>query len=564
MAPKNEGQRALRVCIRLRSSLCGLVALFAAAVILAACAPVPRAFEPGEEASVGEAIVHGTFTKGIQVNAVENTAPIMSKLLARTTVDSFEPYDVPAGVAPFDASEYILHGRAHYDKNPNAIPYVTLHWQLSNKDGLLLADLEQPVDATGDEWEFGTPDVIIRVAEDVAHRVSAILAGIAPAQAAPAPNRGIFVMPVDGAPGDGDFSLTRAIANALKARGTRLTRYREQAKYVLLGAMKVSPSVQGRQGVRITWRLTQPDGKEVGKAEQENTVPSGTFDTQWAPTARLIATAAVDGIHEVIDGWEERQIQLAQGSGLDLPGNLENGDLPSPGAPKRVIGKMQDHVVPPEAPVSPDAPKEKSAEDALADVRPDGATVSDGAPQRSILGPEDAGGEQIVEETFNPPTLPTLSEGSANSFMIAEVAGAPGNGNRLLGEALRQVLRARDQEVTDDPRQARFLVRGLVVMSEPKDGKQEARIVWSVEDVEGNALGSAEQRNEVAAGALDENWGDTALNVAMGAVVGIQRVLGDRARAFARKLPEGAAPPPSGGPASLPWEPGEAIPPPTR
>ena len=149
MTPKNEGQRALRVCIRLRSSLCGLVALFAATVILAACAPVPRAFEPGEEASVGEAIVHGTFTKGIQVNAVENTAPIMSKLLARTTVDSFEPYDVPAGVAPFDASEYILHGRAHYDKNPNAIPYVTLHWQLSNKDGLLLADLEQPVDATG-------------------------------------------------------------------------------------------------------------------------------------------------------------------------------------------------------------------------------------------------------------------------------------------------------------------------------------------------------------------------------------------------------------------------------
>ena len=101
-------------------------------------------------------------------------------------------------------------------------------------------------------------------------------------------------------------------------------------------------------------------------------------------------------------------------------------------------------------------------------------------------------------------------------------------------------------------------------MSEPKDGKQEARIVWSVEDVAGKQLGSAEQRNEVAAGALDENWGDTALNVAMGAVVGIQRVLGDRARAFARKLPEGAAPPPSGGPASLPWEPGEAIPPPTR
>ena len=128
MTPKTEGQRALRANNRHHSGISGqvlliLAALLFSAVIVAACAPVPRAFEPGEEASVGEAIVHGTFTKGIQVNAVENTAPIMSKLLARTTVDSFEPYDVPAGVAPFDASEYILHGRAHYDKNPNAIPY---------------------------------------------------------------------------------------------------------------------------------------------------------------------------------------------------------------------------------------------------------------------------------------------------------------------------------------------------------------------------------------------------------------------------------------------------------
>ena len=194
----------------------------AAALAVTACTPVPRAFAPGEVDSVGNAIVHGTFTKGIQVNPVEGTAPIMSKILARTTADSFEPYGLPAGVAPFDASEYILHGRAHRDKNPNAIPYVTIHWQLSNKDGLLLADLEQPVDATSGEWEFGTPEVIIRVAEDVAHRVAAILAGIAPAQAEPAPDKGIFVMPVEGAPGDGDFSLTRAIAEALKVRGTRL------------------------------------------------------------------------------------------------------------------------------------------------------------------------------------------------------------------------------------------------------------------------------------------------------------------------------------------------------
>jgi hypothetical protein len=556
---ETEGQRALRATIRF-----AICVVWAAVLAVSACAPLPKPFAgEGEVREVGEAIVHGTFTKGIQVDPVEDTAPIMSNLLARTTVDSFEPYGLPAGVAPFDASEYVLYGRAKYDKNPNAIPYVTILWQLSNKDGLLLADLEQPVDATSAEWEFGTPEVIIRVAEDVAHRVAAIIAGIAPAEEAPAPDKGIFVMPVEGAPGDGDFSLTRAIAEALKARGTRLTRYREQAKYVLTGVMQVSPSVQGRQGVRITWRLTRPDGKEVGKAEQENTVPSGTFDTHWMATARMIAAAAVDGIHEVVSGWEERERMLADGSGLGLPDSLD-GDLPKPGGPKRVIAKMQDHLVPPDAPVSEEAPRDMTAEEALEQARE--AAIANAPPVRepSVLGPEDAGGEQIIEDTFRPPTLPTLNDDARDAFLVAEVTGAPGNGNRLLGEALKQILRARDQNVTDDPRQARFLVRGLVVMSEPKGGKQDARIVWSVEDVDGNPLGSAEQNNSVSAGSLDADWGDAALDVAMGAVLGIQRVLGEKVRPFAARLPRDDKLPAAGPEETLPWAPGDAIPPPTR
>ena len=535
-----------------------------AAVVVAACAPVPRAFKPGEEQSVRRHIVEGTFTKGIQVDPLEGTAKLMGDLIARTTVDSFEPYGLPAGVAPFDASEFILHGRAQYDRNPNAIPYVTLHWQLSNKDGQVLADLEQPVDATSGEWEFGTPEVIIRVAEDVAKRVAAVLAGIAPAQEKPAPDKGIFVAPVEEAPGDGDFSLTRAIAEALKQRGTRLTRFREQAKYVLEGKMKISPPVGGRQGVAVTWRLTLPDGSEVGKAQQENTVPAGTFDTRWGPTARQIAAAAVDGIHDVIAGWERKENLTAGRAGLGLPESLD-GSLPKPGQGPRLLGKLEDHVVPADAPVSREpAPKEDAVVQASArtDAAAPPATASP-PTVKSVLGPTDAGGEKF-DETFSPPTLPTLQEGDPNSFLIAEVSGAPGNGNDLLAQALKQVLRARDQEVTEDPRQARFIVRGLVVMSEPKDGRQTARVVWSVATAEGKELGSAEQRSKVAAGALDQDWGNTAMDVAIGAAVGLQRVLGDRARPFAMKAQSGAKLPQDAVKRSLPWSPGEAIPPPTR
>ncbi|MEK9671158.1 MAG: hypothetical protein VW268_01470 [Rhodospirillaceae bacterium] len=535
--------------------------LFAALVIslATACAPVPRAFTPGEDPSVRETLVKGTFTQGVQVNPVEGTAKLMSDLLARTTADSFEPYGVPAGVAPFDQAEYVLHGRAKRDKNPRAVPYVTILWTLSDREGVLIADLEQPVDATGDEWEFGTPEVIIRVSEDVARRVAPVIAAIAPAQAEAATTRGIFVMPVEGAPGDGDFVLTRSIAAALKKLGTKLTRFQKQAKYVLIGSMAVSPPVQGRQGVRVTWRLRLPDGKEVGKADQENTVPAGTFDTQWAPTAKLIAQAAVDGIHEIIRAADEQQREtLLAGRRLE---NTDAADLPAPGEGGRVLGRIQDHVVPPGAPISkvPETPKDeiqKLAEAAVGQPRPD----LDAARKKSELGPGDVGGEEPKTETFQPPTLQAAKDAGGNSFLISEITGAPGNGGELLTQALRRVLQVRDQSVTDDPRQARFLIRGLVVMSAPEKGKQTVRIVWSVADQNGTQLGSAEQRNAVDAGSLDKNWGPVALDVAMGAVVGIQRVLGAVARPFARALP-GAQPKKAAAGATLPWEPGKAQPP---
>lgn len=534
--------------------------LILTALALVACGPVPHAFKPDSDPEAHQAVIDRPFSRGVQVDPVDGAPKVMARLLARATADGFDEYNVPAGVAPFDNSEYILHGRAVKDTEPEAIPFVTINWQLSDLQGRVLADIVQPVDTTAFDWEFGSPKVITRVGEDIARRASAILAGIAPAEKGAQPQLGIFITPVEGTPGDGDVSLTRAIAEALKQRGTRLTRYRELARYVLEGTMSASEPHDGKQDIKILWRLSHTDGKEVGRATQENTVKAGLFEGKWGGTAALIAEAAVGGIYQMITAWEEGPGAVAgTGRGLTLPEDGADGDLPTPTRPQ-VLASMSDRTLPP-APDAGTAATTPSPADEAAKPK-----VPAKPPKpKSRLGTEDVGGEEPRVKVFRPPVLPKLIHAASDAFMIAGVDGAPGNGNDLLNQAMHRVLQARDQAVTDDPRQARFVIRGEVDLGTPKDGFQRARVVWFVAELddegEKSELGRIEQTSRVAAGSLDENWGKTAMDVALGAVPGLQKVLGDRARVYSMPRNGGGgnpADPPPAAPATPSPEQGRA------
>ncbi len=144
------------------------------------------------------------------------------------------------------------------------------------------------------------------------------------------------------------------------------------------------------------------------------------------------------------------------------------------------------------------------------------------------------------------------------AFLIRPVVGAPGNGNESLTAALKSALRDRDLTISEDPRQAGFIIDGQVDLGEPINGRQYVKISWAVNTVTGEEVGKAVQENTVVAGSLDGEWGQVAEVVSHAAVRGIQDLFGDADEQSRARVPLPDFPD-----VDLPAIPGRAPPPPS-
>jgi hypothetical protein len=151
-------------------------------------------------------------------------------------------------------------------------------------------------------------------------------------------------------------------------------------------------------------------------------------------------------------------------------------------------------------------------------------------------------------------------------IFVAGVTGAPGDGNASLRRAMSVALAGKSLRLADAKDKAAFTLQGDVEMGVPDNGAQTIKIVWTVQGIDGEVLGRAQQNNAVPAGSLDGRWGQTAAFVAAAALDGIAGIIEQhdpsklRAPALGPEPIRRAEPPPPS--RSLPQVPGRAPPPP--
>lgn len=154
-----------------------------------------------------------------------------------------------------------------------------------------------------------------------------------------------------------------------------------------------------------------------------------------------------------------------------------------------------------------------------------------------------------VREIASAPVAPVqgspLSSAWANPVILVKlVEGAPGDGNQALMLAIKQALRIRNFMVTEDPRQAVFLIEGRVEIAPPTNGRQRAKVVWTVTTVSGGQVGRAIQENTIPAGSLNGAWGQVAVMVANAAADGVEELFGRPSTPPLPQVPGRALPPP--------------------
>lgn len=307
------------------------------ATAIAACGALPRPFQPSSDSSVNPLIEQGV-PPDIAVNYVRGTTTPMGKLLTQSVVKELANYDIVSYAEDRGTSSFVLDGNvigspvsgsAGADDQGST---RRIHWVITNRDGVIAREYDVPITGPAFDWDYGSPRIIREVGEATAHEVAKLMIGRGARSHKEGPARsGIWVKPIGDAPGDGNYSLTRAIAYTLGDHGVKVVKSPEMAEHYLKGSVRVGLPESGNQKVEVTWVVTDTEDKEIGRARQRNTVPAGTFDGRWGQTAVMISMAAVSGIKNIITAKATQSLnQGKQPFRLVFPETTKDGELVIP------------------------------------------------------------------------------------------------------------------------------------------------------------------------------------------------------------------------------------------
>ena len=109
-------------------------------------------------------------------------------------------------------------------------------------------------------------------------------------------------------------------------------------------------------------------------------------------------------------------------------------------------------------------------------------------------------------------------------IMIANIQGAPGDGNQALKTAFGVMLENAEIPQVDDLEDCALAV-SAEISTQRTGSNDQVSIVWQVHNSSGRSLGEVAQLNEVPAGKLDKTWGTDASLAARGARDGIVNII---------------------------------------
>jgi hypothetical protein len=120
----------------------------------------------------------------------------------------------------------------------------------------------------------------------------------------------LSIAPIEKIPGDGATSLVHAVELALKAE--RITVVDDgRGELLVTSQITVIPAPNNSEDVSITWILSKPDGVEIGRVTQENTIPAGQLNGRWGVIAVAIADGAADGIAGLAQSYHDTRMSGA-------------------------------------------------------------------------------------------------------------------------------------------------------------------------------------------------------------------------------------------------------------
>jgi hypothetical protein len=251
--------------------------LLPALLLLAACQPLPHPFADDRPDS---SLLAPRDSAGV---VVEPVAGSRSPEIAETLAAALRDREIPASTQGRNKLSFELRlASGHAPDGGDG-----LDWELRAADGHSLG-----------RGSAAGPDAR-SIAAAAAPDIARLLQDEPPVMTGSS-EPAVALRAVTGAPGDGGRALTRAMDYALRQAHVVLAEQPGAESFVLAGTVALSPPAGGRQQVKVHWALLKPDGREIGRVDQENAVPAGSLDGTWGDIAYAVASAAAPGVAALI------------------------------------------------------------------------------------------------------------------------------------------------------------------------------------------------------------------------------------------------------------------------
>jgi hypothetical protein len=280
-----------------RRAAAGPVAL-AAALLLTGCQPLPHPFADDRPPA---ALLRVRDVSGVSIAPIDGKPAATAEKLGAAVAKALLKHDIPASERTASLDSYQLYGRIVEAGIHDGNATVTAQWRLVDAKGRTVGERTVTAEAPAKDWDGGSATPIEQLAGLTADKLAPLLEDEAPVEAPVGGRTRIVVGKISGAPGDGATSLTTAITAVLKHQDLTIVEDGQKADLVVEGEVSVTPARADKQHVKIVWRLRRADGAEIGTVGQENDVPRGLLDGSWGDLAYSVATAAGDGLVQLVD-----------------------------------------------------------------------------------------------------------------------------------------------------------------------------------------------------------------------------------------------------------------------
>lgn len=282
----------------------------AGAMSVSACGSIPQPFRPAESSKKHNEFLLAPNSAGVVVRGIEGPVGWVGDALTEAMVAALRDRGIAAGSKWSNRLSLQLSGGGYQKLHPDRPPELVMTWTLAGSDGTIREQRETRTTPANDFWEQPTPAMFRDVADRNAEMV---LSWIVPTGRDQGPidlkMPSLSIAPVEGAPGDGDISLGRAVELALKAERLPIVDTGE-GDLAVVSRIEVVPAPDNSEDVSITWILLKADGSEIGRVAQENRIPAGQLNGRWGAIAVAIADGAADGIARLARAYRDARARV--------------------------------------------------------------------------------------------------------------------------------------------------------------------------------------------------------------------------------------------------------------